>query len=314
MKASTLFAGVVAISVSLAACNVFDGLYEEGGSSDVETLVADARAAIQDGRSSDAVAYLQKAHQMKPSNIEVRVELASALLSHHKIDVMLVSELANEVDSNADTPSKGTGCPDDLACNFDCATMKKVQAFSYKDSKAYLRLEETLGVLEQVDELVSVPLEDLGAEPGNRFLTRTDREHLFDALVDRIAQNHPREKARRLAATLLLDVGITKLSTTLTTVEQSAQSLDVTLFHVERMDGSDAINYCGANVQEFVVGTMCAVNSAAYFTLDMLETRVQTFSADDGSDSSSIGAELVDAGHDLFDGITSELASECGDV
>lgn len=314
LNVKVAFSATFVVCVVLTACNVFDGLYDEGTSSEPDVLLADARAAIQNGRTEDAVAYLRKAHQVEPANIEVRVELASALLLHHKIDILLVAELAHDVGPDEDSASKGASCPDEEACNFDCSVMKSVTSFSYADSKAYLRLEQLLSVMDEIDDLVTVPLHDVGAEPGKRFKTQAERQVLFNALVDRISEDHPRDKARRLAATLLLDLGITKLSTTLTTVQQSASLHDVTLFHVHRMDSSHVIDYCGANVEEFITGTMCTVKTAAHFTLDMLETRLENFTVDGGAEQSSIGADLVDAGHELFDGITSGVSAKCGGV
>lgn len=314
LRAKAVFSVIFGSCILLAACNVFDGLYDEGSSSEVNVLIADAGAAIQNGRTGDAVAYLRKAHQVDPADIEVRVELASALLLHHKIDVLLVAELAHDTGPDTDSASKGVSCPDDVSCSFDCAAMKSVTSFSYKDSKAYLRLEQTLSVLEEIDELVTVPLEDLGAHQGKRFRTQVERRLLFDALVDRISKDHPRDKARRLATTLLLDVGITKLSTTLTTVQQSASAHEVTLFHVHRLDGSHAIDYCGVNVEEFIGGTMCTVKTAAHYTLDMLETRLENFTVDGATDQSSIGADLIEASHELFDGMISGVSGKCGDV
>lgn len=88
--------------------------------------------------------------------------------------------------------------------------------------------------------------------------------------------------------------------------------LSVTLYHVERMDGSKYVDYCGDDVESFIAGTMCLASSSALFTLDMLETRLENFTADTGSGTSSMASELVDAGHELFDGLTSELDADCG--
>lgn len=313
MKTTAIFCAV-ALSLSVAACNVFDGLYEEGTSGNPKILLSDARIAIQDGRIDDAVVYLKKAHDKQPGNIEVRVELASALLTQNKIDIMLIKDLADEIEGEveSDGASKRLNCNDALSCNFDCNAAKSVTAFSYKDSDAYRQLAEAIEVLEQVDVLVSVPLEDLGAEPGHRFDTKEERKALYDALVAKIEATNPEENARSIAATLLLNAGITRLATTLTELEDSATELNVTLYHVERPDGSKYVDYCGDNVESFITGTMCLASSSALFTLDMLETRLENFTADTGSETTSMTNELVDAGHELFDGLTSDLESECG--
>lgn len=302
-------------SLCLSACNVFDGIYEEGSSNEPAVLLADARNAISDGRHDDAVEYLNKAHERQPGNIEIRVALASALLTLNKIDVMLIAEVADEIEGDeiggdADWTSKA-GCPDDLVCNFDCGSAKSAAPFSYGDSDAYRHLEKALGVLEQVNALVRVTLDDLGAVPGSRFFTRADRKELYDALVDRIAEEHPRDKARRLASTLLLDAGIASLATTLTSIERSASANEITLYHVETADGGKIVDYCGADVAQFITGTMCPATSSAHLTLDILKTRVENFASNRTSESGSIATELIDAGHELFDGLTSSVHSAC---
>ena len=311
MKYCILYTTILALSLSVAACNVFDGLYEEGVSSDPEVLLSDGRTALQDGRIDDAVVHLAKAHDKQPANIEIRVELASALLTQHKIDVLLISDLADEIGAGEDGPSKQGGCSEERSCHFDCFAAKSATPFSYRDSDAYLRLEETLDVLEQVDELVGVPLEELGAEPGRRFETEEARRDLFEALVAKIEQTHPTEDARGIAASLLLDAGITKLSTTLADLERSAEINEITLYHVQRVDGSKYVSYCGENVDVFVTGTMCLTRSSALFTLDMLETRLENFASLADSETSSMAADLVDAGHELFDGMSSEFEADC---
>lgn len=303
------------LSFCLSACNVFEGIYEEGSSSEPAVLLADARNAISDGRHDDAVQYLNKAHEKQPGNIEIRVELASALLTLNKIDVMLIAEVADDIEGDekegdAEWTSKA-GCPDDLECNFDCGSAKSATPFSYGDSDAYRHLEEVLNVLEQVNALMRETLDELGSVAGSRFLTRADRKQLYDALVDRIAEEHPSDKARRLASTLLLDAGIASLATTLVSIEQSASANGINLYHVEQADGGKIVDYCGADVEQFITGTMCPATSSAHLTLDMLKTRVENFASNRTSDSGSIAMELIDAGHELFDGLTSSVQSSC---
>lgn len=313
MKTTIALFFAITLSLSMAGCNVFDGLYEEGTSSSPEILLADARIAMVDGRVDDAVVHLSKAHEKQPNNIEVRVELASALLTQNKIDVMLIKDLAGEIESEGETggASKRLNCSDAFSCNFDCNAAKSVAPFSYKDSNAYRKLAAALDVLERVDVLVSVPLEELGATSGRRYDTKEERKELFEALVAKIAETNPQQNARRIAAMLLLDAGITRLSTTLTNLEESSTNLNVTLYHVERMDGSKYVDYCGDDIESFISGTMCLASSSALFTLDLLETRLENFT-DSRSQATSMASDLVDAGHELFDGLTSEIKSECG--
>lgn len=313
MNPRSVLASIFILCLLLAACNVFDGLYEEGAGTDVQVLITDARAALQDGRSDDAVSYLRKAHDSAPENVEVRVELASALLSHHKIDILLIAELAHDVGVDSNVPAKRSACPDEIACNFDCASMKSVSSFSYEDSPAYLYLSDVMTVLQEVEALLGPPLKASGAEAGLRFATRSDRRMFFNALVDHIAEMLPRDKARKLAEKLLLNFGITKLSTTLSAVQEAASSHGVTLYHVHRVDGTHVIDYCGPNVEEFVTGTMCTVKESAHFTVEMLEARLENLLTEADHDSTSSGSNVLEAVHDLFDGMTSGLSTRCSE-
>ncbi len=308
------FALAVSISLSLAACNVFDGLYEEGGSGEPRELLEDARIATQDGRIDDAVEYLREAHEKQPESIEVRVSLASALLTQNEIDVMLIAELAEEIGSAEDDDASDVGCPDDLVCSFDCATVRSAKPFSYGDSDAYRRLMAASSALEQVSGLMSVPLEDLGAKPGNRLSTSDDRKLLYDSLVETLSEMHRQERARQLASTLLLDAGITRLASALATIEESSAANGISLFLVERTNGSKVVDYCGADVEQFLTSTMCPVTSSALFAVDLLETRAENFTSNTDSNPSSIAGDLVEIGHELFDGLSTEEESTCNQL
>lgn len=310
----TAFALATFISLSLAACNVFDGLYEEGGSGEPGELLEDARIATQDGRIDDAVDYLREAHEKEPQSIEVRVSLASALLTQNEIDVMLIAELAEEIGSTEDDAGKDVGCPDDLVCSFDCATVRNAQPFSYGDSDAYRRLMAASSALEQVSGLVSVPLEELGAEPGKRLSTPDDRKQLYDSLVERLSETHRRERARQLASSLLLDAGITRVASALATIEESSAAHGISLFLVEHTNGSKVVDYCGDDVEQFLTGTMCPATSSAHLAIDLLETRVENFTSNTDSNPSSIAGDLVEIGHELFDGLSTEEESTCNQL
>ena len=304
---SIYLAGVVAAGLVLGACNVFEGLYEEGESEDPTVLLNDARSALQDGRVDDAVSHLTVALEKAPENVEVRAELASAILVQNNVDVMLIKDLADDIRLALEGGiSKAGGCPDDLPCNFDCSIAKTITPFSYREFEAYQRLEKVLDALKKVDALVQKPLSELGAAPGTRFETPEKRKELFEALVAKIEAKNP----RRVAGTLLMAGGITKLATTLAEIEQAAQRNDIQLYSVESLSGSKFIDYCGRDVDEFVVGTMCPATSIAYFTLDMLAARAENLSA--GSSEAGVSRELVDAGNDLFDEITTEVQTQCG--
>ena len=306
-----LFLLALLLPLSLTACNVFEGLHEEGENYEPSAILEDARVASQEGRFDDAVDYLERAHDRQPENIEIRVELASALLTLNEIDVLLIAELADEIEGDERQASKITGCPDDLQCSFDCGAARSARPFSYRDSDAYLRVENALHVLEQVNELVGVPLAEIGAVPEDRTYPEADRKQLFDTLVAKIAETHPHQKARRMAATLLLDASIASIATILAEIEQSAASSEITLYHVEGEDGAKTIEYCGKKVDEFIAGTMCPVITSAEFTLDMLKARVENFTSDGTSQRNSIATELIDAGHELFDGLKAGVGSSC---
>jgi hypothetical protein len=149
------FSACVAFATCLslvAGCNVFESFYEEGTSDDPEVLLDDARYALQKGDAAKAVVFLEKAYEKDSSNVEVRTELASALLQANDIDVLLLKDLAEYMTDGAGTGAGKGGFSS--ACTFfgspDAAARLQMEL-----QPAYLSIVEHSEILDRVVTLVS---------------------------------------------------------------------------------------------------------------------------------------------------------------
>lgn len=105
---------LVAASVSIVGggCNLFAGM--EPPSRSIDALVDDARAALMQGKNEEAVRHLETAFQMDSSRVEVRVELANALVAAREIDLFslraALDPLAGESTGASDAQKKRSRC------------------------------------------------------------------------------------------------------------------------------------------------------------------------------------------------------------
>lgn len=95
---SCLFLGVV---VLVGGCNVFEGLGTQADS--VETLLADARLALNAGNTSKAVSLLERAFEKDSTDIRVRVELGNALYSDRNLDLLTLRNVAEHFVGDSDS-------------------------------------------------------------------------------------------------------------------------------------------------------------------------------------------------------------------
>lgn len=95
---SRLLLGVV---ILLGGCNVFEGLGTEADS--VETLLVDARLALNAGNTSRAVALLERAFEKDSTDVRVRVELGNALYSDRNLDLLTLRNVAEHFVGDSDS-------------------------------------------------------------------------------------------------------------------------------------------------------------------------------------------------------------------
>lgn len=158
--------------VFLAGCNVFEGLYDEGGSDDPDVLIADADAALQRGESDKAVQYLEKAFEARPEDPVIRTKLSTALLQQADIDVITMVNLAQDVTGTQNGSKTGLAFSgsalksgSQLACNFTSAAVEQIdltQNPSYQEVAQHvatlIRVKALLdAVVSSSDKLSSMP-------------------------------------------------------------------------------------------------------------------------------------------------------------
>ncbi len=99
----------VCVTLALLAttgCNVYEGLYEEGDSENAEALFEDARIALQQDRSEEAIKHLRKALVYVPDNEpllrkQIQIKLASAVLEVQEINVLSLKRIAENFNGEA---------------------------------------------------------------------------------------------------------------------------------------------------------------------------------------------------------------------
>lgn len=115
----TLAAAVLLAGALLAACNVLDPVYGEGGS--VEDLLEDARHARANADFGRAVVLLERALVQAPADRRVRTALAGALLQREGLGLIDVVDVSSHVlealgrDDGARASARGTAAD---ACTF----------------------------------------------------------------------------------------------------------------------------------------------------------------------------------------------------
>lgn len=82
MKARFMLIVCLAAAIGFWGCNLFSPFHSEGSSDDPETLLSDARAALQDGRPQDALNLLDRAKSKLPANAPTTTGEAEILYFH----------------------------------------------------------------------------------------------------------------------------------------------------------------------------------------------------------------------------------------
>lgn len=149
------------LPLALAACllvvgcddNVFSGLNSEGTSDDPQVLLADARAALVQGDTAQAIDYLERAHEVDPDNAEVRVELVGTKFEKHDVDLLTIREIGEYIaNSNKATATAKAGEPY-YVCSFE-GDPSTYPAFDYAQAPAFQRLAELSGLFEEAITLL----------------------------------------------------------------------------------------------------------------------------------------------------------------
>ncbi|MDR2734492.1 MAG: tetratricopeptide repeat protein [Spirochaetota bacterium] len=104
MKIAVHLAVVLSFLVLLGACNVFDALYPDDGSSNFERALANAEAAIKRNDFAEAVKLYDKALVLKPTSSVAMMGIASAIIMNDVVlmDIPLLMNSIFNIDVSAE--------------------------------------------------------------------------------------------------------------------------------------------------------------------------------------------------------------------
>lgn len=99
---TTVFVALALLATVVVGCNVYEGLYEEGGSENAAVLLEDARIAMQQDRPEQAIKHLRKAltHAQDDEPLlrkQIQIKLASAVLQVQDINVLSLKRIADNL-------------------------------------------------------------------------------------------------------------------------------------------------------------------------------------------------------------------------
>lgn len=171
-----MFSHLRTLSIAFVVCllvagcddNVFSGLNSEGTSDDPQVLLADARAALAKGDTTQAMDYLERAYEIAPEDAEVRVELIGTRFEVNDIDLLAIREIGEYIaGSNKAAHAAGKATEPIYVCSFDG---EPEGSFDYAQAPAFQRLaglsdlfDEAIALLEDLDTSQADLSEDLKA-------------------------------------------------------------------------------------------------------------------------------------------------------
>ena len=150
---------VLGAAILLVATPFFLAACDSGqATSDVESLLTDARIARQSGDIDGAITLLESARAQDPGNAPVRVELSSAYLDREDIDLLDVDRVAlflttfeQNLVVTSDTPVQGFGG----SCQY--ADDPNAQQFDPGDYSGYIDLYSDRELIQSVVALLNGP-------------------------------------------------------------------------------------------------------------------------------------------------------------
>ena len=153
LAVNPFFAVALALLVA-GSCNAFEFMYEEGDSSDPEVILQDARIALQKGDTQKAIDLLEKALETAPENVEIRIELSSALFQGSDIDLLTMKELADFISNAEPNIVAGKNTSNQSVCNFS-QSPASTRILEFETTGAYLTLHSSQEVIARALELLS---------------------------------------------------------------------------------------------------------------------------------------------------------------
>lgn len=97
----------VVLSLALSGCNVFEPFHTPGESENVEDLLSDAQAAMNEGYYTKAMGIMDKAMSIAPNDPRVRYRHAVAAVKVHDVDMLDVLDILQPADKEFPVDAAG---------------------------------------------------------------------------------------------------------------------------------------------------------------------------------------------------------------
>jgi hypothetical protein len=281
---------VVFLAFGFAACNVFEGFYDEGTSTDVDVLLGDASMAMQRGDYRKAVEILENAHAVDPAHAVVRVDLASALFRANNISVLDILNVADHI-RNGDVP-EWAGKSASTSCSFQGGIVRG--EFRYEEVEAFDKLLDNEATFARVSDLL-YPL-----VPSILNVLRVGEEYDRELILENLRSTGlTKHRIDSMLLTFALSVVVDSYILIFNTLP------DVTWYHLEDGSGRDSIGYCVSSeeARETIENlSACAIRRLARGVI-ALDLRLASLAEAEGA------REVADAALEAFQRLELDLGN-----
>lgn len=331
----SLILGTTLALLVLGGCNVFEGFYEEGTSSDPDVLTQDAATALAKGRTQDAINYAEKALQQDSLHVSAINVLATAELQQADVDVVTLTELVDvltlqtqEALGKQAPPSllaanASSTCPatETIECDFcSLGELTDHERVHYSTLGAYQRLLQAHRALLRIEQFagpVYATLRGLVQNAPNMselFSQENSRKAVWERLVG-LGTDRGSDNPEKLTADLLMTLAIARVANSVRAVTVMAQDKQITIYKVYPHTSSETFSYCAASledVEDYVEETVCDKVKELQTALDMLRARQENYSQAARNEDDPVQILIDEADDALEDYRNSESYGRCG--
>lgn len=266
---------VLCVGLLVGGCNVFDGTAP--GPDTLDELLTDARTALAEGNSAQAVELLERAFEKDSTDVRVRIELGNALYSERGLDVFVLRAAADHLVEPSDSSASSTGRAS--TDNTDVCTDGARPASA---AERYVRIP-------------------MGADSLRRLAERTSVVERVRGLVVEGVFNRRSEAFAKanvsMRRTGFLVGAVTKVAAAVVGVRKNVVATESTLFLDREAHPHRALVACAGGEDTLARNhdALCALSDATQSSVQWLQARNRL------SERGDEGAVLIDPLQDLAD-------------
>lgn len=291
-----------AAALIFSGCNVFEGLYESGLSSNPVVLMADAEQAMQQGKPEKAVQILEKAvEKTQPKTVErskAQINLSTAKMAAASVSVMQIQRV---IEGFNDRIEKGSGKSSGkmlgfagAVCSFSAPDVQ-LEEITLSEIDGYTHISGKHEVLAEVQRLVNEALH-ITSKPGPQFDVQARIDSLRNAGL-----------AQADIATALLNSALAYASSSYTHIVESGGDR-IHWYRVRSAGSGDYyLGYCAPTqqvIEDVKDETACSMSDIA-FSVRLLRARARFY------DAGSLAHEIADKAQEGYDKLQEELDGTC---